>query len=139
MEDLLNEDDFKLTYNPWPRFRKYYMYAVVSLFVWLLASLIVMNLLEDNLITTIGFFLSPYIMSWLMYFRKRENAFLPYLTIIKSICLLAAIYYIPILFLTIFSSGVIPTLISGVVSIIIILVPPLLNSASLKKKNSVMM
>lgn len=134
MEDLLNEDDFKLTYNPWPRFKRYYMYATISLFVWLLASLIVMNLIEDNFITPVGYILSPFIVSWMMFFRKTENALLPYFTIVKSLFFVTSIYFIPLVLLFFFSSEVLAALVVWLVLTIIIITPPVLSSISKKKK-----
>lgn len=98
MKDLINEEEFlpkKSNYNPWKIFKVFYAIA----FGELLLVIIVASLLGDDYDTLMALIcvFMPSFTAMVMFFYKKENALLSYMTIVYGVTLLLSIFYIPII------------------------------------------
>lgn len=95
MHDLLNEDDFiKPLYNPWPLFRRFYLFAVVQVIVMqAIISFIFKGLTLLPLILL--YLLLPLITAVWMFTANTKNFLLERKTKVLAIFLLLLCFIIP--------------------------------------------
>ncbi|MCR5862910.1 hypothetical protein LRS05_12540 [Flavobacterium sp. J372] len=97
MQDLLNEDDFKLRpqYNPWPRFLLFYAIEVAAIIVNILLMLLADA--DVGIIAMLTIVLLPLILAPIMILAKNRNKIVTDRQAVRGMLILFLIYLAPVL------------------------------------------
>jgi len=105
MEDLLKEDDFaaKVTYNPWKLFKWFYASVAVEFIIFLMLFAFFDIQENNNIVFVLLIFGLPTVMTFSMFFWKKQNTLLPFKTMALAAFIMVGLFYTVFLCLILYS------------------------------------